>query len=69
MPSKRGKVKVPPLSGIKPILLKACIKLANELTTTISQAKAIFAPAPAATPLTHAITGFFSCLIFKIIGL
>ena len=37
--------------------------------TFISQAKAILAPAPAATPLTAAIIGFSIFLILSIIGL
>ena len=68
-PTKRGSVQVPPLSGIKPILVNACIKLADSVATTISQAKAIFAPAPAATPFTAAMTGFCKALIFKEIRL
>ena len=37
--------------------------------TTISQQSAILAPAPAATPLTAATTGFSIFLIVVIIGL
>ena len=42
---------------------------ADFLAKVMSQAKAMFAPAPAATPFTAAITGFSISRIFKIIGL
>jgi hypothetical protein len=42
---------------------------ALSFANTISHAKAIFAPAPAATPFTAAITGFSIVRIFSIIGL
>jgi hypothetical protein len=48
---------VPPESGIKPNLQKACTKLAERAAITTSHASAMLAPAPAATPLTAAITG------------
>ena len=49
---------MPPLSGTKPILEKAWIKVADAFATQMSQARAMFAPAHAATPLTAAIIGF-----------
>jgi len=69
MPISRGKKKVPPLSGINPILEKACINDAERAAITTSQQRAILAPAPAATPFTAAITGLFSSLIFLMMGL
>ena len=56
-PTRRGSNQVPPPSGTKPILEKAWMKLAERAAITTSQPSAIFAPAPAATPLTMAITG------------
>src|SRR6202047_5008424 len=53
----RGRVHVPPESGTRPSFEKACTKLAERAAITRSQASAILAPAPAATPLTAAITG------------
>ena len=69
IPTNLGKKKVPPLSGINPILLKACMNEALSVATTISHAKAILAPAPAATPFTAATIGFSIFLIFLMIGL
>ena len=48
---------MPPVSGIRPILLKACRKEADFVATTRSQASATLAPAPAAMPLTAAMVG------------
>ncbi len=48
---------MPPVSGTRPILLKAWMKLATGAAITRSQFSARLAPAPAATPLTAAITG------------
>ena len=48
---------MPPESGTSPILAKAWTKLAERAASTMSQASAILAPAPAATPLTAATTG------------
>ena len=62
-------VQVPPESGIKPILQKAWINFADLEAITRSQAKAMFAPAPAATPLTAQITGFSNERIKRISGL
>ena len=56
-PTRRGSSQVPPQSGTRPILLKAWMKLALRAATTMSQHSARLAPAPAATPLTAAITG------------
>src|SRR5690554_2702621 len=42
---------------------------ADDFATTISQAKAKFAPIPAATSFTAQTTGIWSALIFLIIGL
>ena len=49
-PTNLGKKNVPPLSGTKPILEKACVNFTDAFAIVKSQAKAIFAPAPAATP-------------------
>ena len=57
VPISRGRKEVPPESGMSPILAKACTKLADFAATTISQASAILAPAPATTPLTAQTTG------------
>ena len=48
---------MPPVSGISPILANAWMKLAERAASTMSQSSARLAPAPAATPLTAAITG------------
>ena len=56
-PTARGSSQVPPQSGTRPIFEKAWMKLAERAATTRSQASARLAPAPAATPLTAAITG------------
>ena len=56
-PTRRGSSQVPPQSGIRPIFENAWMKLAERAATTMSQSSAKFAPAPAATPLTAAITG------------
>ena len=60
---------MPPESGIKPIFEKAWMNEAFSWAIVRSHANAMLAPAPAATPLTAAITGFSRALIFKIIGL
>ena len=44
------------------------MKDAELAAITMSQARAIFAPAPAATPFTAQITGFSIALIFVMIG-
>src|SRR5450830_582177 len=56
-PIKRGRKKVPPVSGIRPSLQNTSTKLADLPAMTMSQASARLAPAPAATPLTAQITG------------
>ena len=48
---------MPPESGMRPILENAWMKVADLAAMTISQASAMFAPAPAATPLTAHTTG------------
>src|SRR5260370_393711 len=60
LPTRRGKVHVPPESGSRPSFENAWTKLAERAAMTRSQASAILAPAPAATPLTAAITGMGS---------
>src|SRR6185312_13139521 len=59
-PARRGRNQVPPASGTNPRRQKACRKLAERAAMTMSQAKAMLAPAPAAGPLTAATTGFAS---------
>ncbi|MNT35386.1 hypothetical protein D3C72_1714120 [compost metagenome] len=56
-PIRRGRKKVPPVSGIRPSLQNTSTKLADLPAMTMSQASARLAPAPAATPLTAQITG------------
>ncbi len=56
-PTRRGRKYVPPESGIRPILQNAWMKLADFAAITMSHASAMFAPAPAATPLTAQTTG------------
>jgi hypothetical protein len=56
-PTRRGNIHDPPLSGISPIAEKLWMNFAERAATTMSHASAILAPAPAATPLTCAITG------------
>ena len=57
LPTKRGSSHVPPVSGTRPILENAWMKLAERAAITKSQHSARLAPAPAATPLTAAIIG------------
>ena len=59
---------MPPLSGIRPIAEKLWMNLADFAATTMSQASAMLAPAPAATPLTRAITGCGSEVSVRISG-
>jgi hypothetical protein len=56
-PTSRGKFQVAPASGTSPTPLKASLKLAAELATRRSQARASDTPAPAAMPLTRATVG------------
>ena len=60
---------VPPVSGIRPIFENDWMNVAPAAANTMSQANAMFAPAPAATPLTAQTTGFSSCRIARTIGL
>ena len=62
-------MKLPPVSGTSPILLKAWMKEALLAAITKSQASARLAPAPAATPFTAQMTGFSSCRMARTIGL
>jgi hypothetical protein len=57
-PTSRGRVHEMPVSQDSAMPAKAKLKPAVSATIRKSQAKAIDAPAPAATPLTEAITGF-----------
>ena len=59
---------VPPESGIRPMLMNAGTKLAESDAIRMSQAHAIESPAPAAGPLTAAITGFSSARIASTFG-
>lgn len=56
-PTSRGRVQVIPESGARPIRPKASTNLASAAAIRRSQANAMEAPAPAATPLTAAMTG------------
>ena len=60
---------LPPASGTRPILEKAWMKRAERAASTMSQAKAMLAPAPAATPLTAQTTGFSSARIRRSVGI
>ena len=60
-PTRRGRMKVPPESGIRPIFENDWTNVAPSAASTMSQAKAMFAPAPAATPLTAQTNGFSVC--------
>ena len=60
LPARRGRKKVPPESGMRPIFENACTKLAERAARTRSQARAMLAPAPAATPFTAQTMGFGS---------
>ena len=51
---------MPPESGTRPRRANDCTKLAERAATTMSQASAILAPAPAATPFTAHTIGFGS---------
>ena len=68
-PMSRGSNQVPPQSGTSPILMKACTKVAERAARTMSQAKAMFAPAPAAMPFTAATTGKGSARSLRTSGL
>ncbi len=57
-PTSRWRVKLEPVSHESATLAKARLKPAVSATIRRSQANARLAPAPAATPLTAAITGF-----------
>src|SRR5215208_6072807 len=58
MPIRRGISHVPPQPGTRPIRVKATMKRALVDATRRSQAQAMSKPAPTASPLTIAITGF-----------
>src|SRR5215467_10182537 len=68
-PTRRGSMKVPPLSGITPIFANDWTNVAADDANTMSHANARFAPAPAATPFTAHTTGFSSVRIARITGL
>ena len=67
--TSRGRNQVPPESGTSPSFENAWMKLAERAAMTRSQASAILAPAPAATPLTAAITGIGSARSVSTSGL
>jgi hypothetical protein len=68
-PIIRGRKKVPPESGTRPIFEKAWTNFAERPATTMSQASAMLAPAPAATPWTAQTTGFSSARMRLTMGL
>jgi hypothetical protein len=51
---------VPPESGTSPMLMNAGMKVASTAAIRMSHAQANDSPAPAAGPLTAAMTGFSS---------
>jgi hypothetical protein len=57
LPTSRGRKYVPPESGTSPSFENDWTKLAERAASTMSQARAILAPAPAATPFTAHTTG------------
>jgi hypothetical protein len=59
---------VPPESGTRPTLMNAGTKLAASDASRMSQAHAKESPAPAAAPLTAAITGFSSERMARMFG-
>jgi hypothetical protein len=65
----RVRLQVPPASGTRPILAKAWMNLADLAARTMSQAKAMLAPAPAATPFTAQTIGFSRLRISRSVGL
>ena len=69
MPTRCGRSHVPPESGTRPIFTNAWMKLAERAASTRSQAIARLAPAPAAVPLTAAITGNGNACRRRISGL
>jgi hypothetical protein len=60
VPSSRWMKYVPPESGTSPMPMNAGTKLADSAAIRMSQAQASESPAPAAGPLTAAMTGFSS---------
>jgi hypothetical protein len=58
VPTVRGRRKLDPASGIRPIFTKAMVKDAWSEAIRKSQARARELPAPATTPLMAATTGF-----------
>src|SRR5581483_2932895 len=68
-PTSRVRMKLPPESGARPTRTKDWINFASSEATRRSQASAKLQPAPAATPLTAAITIVSIRRIWRIIGL
>ena len=68
-PTRRGRSHVAPLSGISPIRPNASTNRASAAAIRRSQANASEAPAPAATPLTAAMTGWPMDRRARMIGL
>ena len=60
---------MPPESGTSPIFAKAWMKEAERAASTMSQASATFAPAPAATPFTAHTIGLGSARMRRTSGL
>ena len=58
----------PPESGTRPMPMKPGTKLADSAAMRRSQAQASERPAPAAGPLTAAMTGFSSARIASMFG-
>lgn len=57
-PTSRGRRKLSPESGTRPILTKAVVKLAPTAARRRSPHRARLIPAPAATPFTATTRGF-----------
>ena len=68
-PTRCGSSQVAPLSGTRPILLKAWMKLAPGAAMAMSQAMATEAPAPAATPFTAHTVGTRTLIRRRVVGL
>ena len=68
-PTMRGRYQVDPASGTRPMLQKACRKLADRAAMMMSQAIARLMPAPAQGPFTSATMGLSDDRMVWIIGL
>lgn len=68
-PRLRASDQLPPASGTRPILEKGWMNLAERPASTMSHARPIFAPAPAATPSIAQMIGFLIDRMNRSVGL